>query len=645
MKLWESPLSSVRSGAVLAGAVAALAFLNSLWNGFSYDDLHIIVENPTLHQWDTLPQAVLGPYWPGRYGPGLGLWRPLVTALYGLQWVMVGDNPVVFHVVNVLLHAGVTGLVVVVLGELLPAAAAFLAGLVFAVHPVHVEAVSSVVGVAEVLAALFFLLACLIVLRGGVKLGVGSTLFVLLCYGLAFLSKESAVTFPGVVLLLDSARRNLTLGDFGTYLRQRWTLYGGMVLVAGVILLARFLVLGSVARPFAPLGADLLDEIPRIWTVAATWPHIIRLFFFPLDLSVDYGPAVIPVELGWNVVNVVGAGLVLAILVLALLSWRGRPLSPAVTSTRALGFGVVWVVITLSPTSNLLFLSGILLAERTLYLPSVGFVAVVGWVLVRLRRERPLLTAGLLLVMLCGFSARSWTRTPTWASNLEVFTTLTSEHPEAGRSQWVLGDTYFQTGRVSEAMQAYRTAIGILGGHYNLLVEISRRLIGSEYYSAAELVLRYAMEDRPEFGVAPGLLATLYDRQGRFEEAEAMARASLREDSTRAVHLHLLSRALQAQGRLEGAIQAREAAIRHGEGGHWEQWSWLAEMQVGVGDSSSAILSMDSARARARSQHEHRQIDSLLVVLGIRGETGVAVPDSAKEWQNPTPPADNQRHP
>jgi predicted Zn-dependent protease len=326
---------------------------------------------------------------------------------------------------------------------------------------------------------------------------------------------------------------------------------------------------------------------------------------------------VIPVEFGWNAVNAVGACLVLATLCLALLAWRVGPLSPGNHSARAVGFGIVWFVITFSPTSNLLFLSGVLLAERTLYLPSVGFVAALGWVLDRGLRVRPRVTAALLILALCALSVRSWTRTPTWQSNLEVFATLTSEHPEAGRAQWVLGDTYFQTGRVKEAMQAYRVAIGILGGHYNLMVEIGRRLIGSGYDEAAELVLRYAMEDRPEFGVAPGLLATLYDRQGRYGEAEAMARASLEEDSTRAVNLHLLSRALQAQGQLAGAADARKAAIRHGEGEHWEQWTWLAELQVGLGDSTSARASLDSARARARSQRDTRQIDSLFVVHGL----------------------------
>ena len=75
-----------------------------------------------------------------------------------------------------------------------------------------------------------------------------------------FLTKESAVTLVGVVFLLDGARGRLTPRDLLPYLRNRWPLYAGLLAVAGGVLLARSLVLGNVARPFPPLGADILEE-------------------------------------------------------------------------------------------------------------------------------------------------------------------------------------------------------------------------------------------------------------------------------------------------------------------------------------------------------------------------------------------------
>jgi hypothetical protein len=634
MKRWDSPLRNARAAAVFAGALAVLTFLNSLANGFAFDDKLIISENEAIQSLGTLPGALVAPYWPGEHGQSLALWRPVATGLYGLEWSLWGGSPAGYHLLNVALHGAVTGLVVVLLAEFIPVAAAFAGGLAFAVHPIHVEAISNVVGRAEVLSAFFFLLGCILLVRGGMRLGAGRLVLILVTYALAFLTKESAVTFLGIVFLLDGARENLTPRDLGGYLRRRWPLYLGLVVIAGAILYARFRVLGNVARPFPPLGADILEEIPRIWTVAATWPHIVRLFFFPLDLVVDYGPAVIPISFGWNAANLVGVTIVLTVLTLCLVTWRkGQPLSSSNVSGRALGFGVLWFVITLSPTSNVFFLSGILLSERTLYLPSVGFVAVLGWVVLELHRTRPRLVPVVFVVALLLLGARSWTRTPTWESDSEVFNTLIQEHPESGRSQWVLADLNFRAGRTSEALRAYRMAVGLLGGHYSLMVEMGRVFMSEGYDDAAELILTFAWRDRPEFGVAPGLLANIYDRQGRHLEAEEVSRLRLAEDSTDAVQYHLLSRALEAQERYSEAAEARRASIRHGEGDHWEQWSWLARLQMASGDSVGAEGSMDSARARAQTQAESRQIDSLLQTILPGPLPGDRPPDSANNSQ------------
>lgn len=629
-----------RRAALLAGLVGTLVFLNSLGNGFAYDDHHIILENEAIHSLETLPEALLLPYWPGKYGQGLGLWRPVVTGLYGLEWAAWGESPMGYHAVNVLLHGVVTALVVLLLAELLPLAGAFTGGMVFAVHPIHVEAVANVVGRAEILAALFFLWACLLILRGGGEMGLRRYLAVLLLFALGFLTKESAITLPGVVLLLDASRSRLGLEELPSYLRRRWPLYAGLVAVAGGILLARQAVLGTVAKPFAPMGAHILEEIPRIWTVAASWPHVVRLLVFPANLSADYGPDVIPIAFGWDVTSVLGLLLVLGFLLLALVSWRSGPLGPGVLGDRAVGWGVVWMVITLSPTSNLLFLSGILLSERTLYLPSVGLAMAAGWGILRLHRPRPAVAGLLLAAVVVLMTLKSWTRTPDWRDNVAVFTTLVEEHPESGRAQWVIADSYLEEGNLRAALRAYRTAVVTLDNHYDLLTETGARLMGGEHAGLAEFLLRRAWEERPDLSRAPGLLATLYARQGRYEESEKAALGSLAADSSQVVQYHLLARALRNQDRYTEAIRARMAVIGLGEGHRWQQWRWLAELQVEKGDTAAALASLDSARVRAPSLMETTRIDSIISGLGRErggGETLVPPPESAIDSQNPRP--------
>lgn len=615
MRLWDSPTNNVRVAALIAAAVAVLAFANSLGNDFAYDDRLIILENTAIQSPSTLVGTFFEPYWPNRYGKELGLWRPLTTWVYGLQWLAWDGAPVGFHLVNVLLNAAVTGLVVLLLAELMPLGAAFLGGLIFAVHPVHVEAVANVVGMAEILSALPFLLACLILLRAPPRLTLGGHFAIWGLFGAAFLMKESAVTLPGVVFLLDGARKDVRVRELGTYVRDRWLLYSGMIVVAILGLAGRVHVLGTVADPFAPMGADILaaGDVPRIWTVMATWPEIVRLMFFPADLSADYTPEVISIAHGWNPQTIMGLTCALVALGLALGSWRTGVLSKKALSARAMGFGVVWFIITLSPTSNLVFLSGVLLAERTLYLPSVGFVAGVAWLLCRFYEERPRGAVALALVALCLMTVRTYQRNPTWMNNTTVFDTLVEEHPESARAQWVMGDLHFQKGEFDLGMAAYRRAIGMVGGHYTLLSEIGRRMVAEEFDRVGEYVLRHAWRERPEFGLAPSLLTVMYDRQQRWPEAEEAARAVLAVDPN-PVQAHLLSRSLAAQNRVAEAIDARKQVIELGED-RWEQWRWLSELELLRGDTLAAVEHLDSARVRVRGPSDLARVDSLRAVL------------------------------
>jgi hypothetical protein len=201
-----------------------------------------------------------------------------------------------FNTVLILFHGIATFLVTLLALEFAPVAVAVLAGVVFAVHPIHVEATANVVGTAEVLSGLLVAAAALVHVRGGPRYGLGRTLAIGLLYGLAFLSKEGSVTFLGLVFLLDAFRRDLTFRDIPDYIRRRWLTYGVLLLVAVLVMLGRRAVLGTMASAIYPTGAHVLSEIPRIWTVLTTWPFYVQFLVFPLDLSADYGPRVIPIK-------------------------------------------------------------------------------------------------------------------------------------------------------------------------------------------------------------------------------------------------------------------------------------------------------------------------------------------------------------
>lgn len=631
MKL-ASPLKSVHAAAWLSGVLALLVFSNTVVNDFAYDDLHIVLENESIQSLATLPDAIFSSWWPDENGESLGLWRPTSTTLLGLQWALWADSPMGYHVVNVVGHALTSGVVVLLLAELLPLSVALASGVIFAIHPVHTEAVANVIGIAEVASTLLFLLACLLHMRGGPRSGWRTVLPITLLYALAFGAKEIAVTLPGVIFLLDAARQRLGFAELPQYLRDRWKVYAAMVITAGVMLAVRFSVLGSIANPIGPLGADLWSQgVPRIWTLGEVWSHYVRLMILPLDLSSDYSPNVIPIGLGWHALNTVGVIMILTILAGSIAAWRRPALEPGTDSSRVVAFGVLWFLITISPVSNVVFIAGVLLAERTLYLPSVGAIAGIAWLLVRLFHRRRVVGVAVMLALVSFMSVKTWKRNPVWRDNLTVFGRMLEDYPHSGRSQWVLGDLFLNQGRSSEALVSYRAAIGILGNHYFLTTQIARKLMTLDKNDAAEILLHRAMDSNPEFATAQQLLAIIYSERGDAVQTERYLRATLALVPEDRVSQHILAWALMEQGRYEEAIEARQAAIDLGEGDYWQQWVSLAYLEAFSGDTAAARVALDSARVKATTGGGIRQVDSLYVeLLGFPPE-----PDSLSGSEDP----------
>ena len=140
--------------------LAVVSSATGLSNGFALDDLAIVVDNSRVHSLDHWARLFALPYWPPQYGASL--YRPVVTLGYALQWSAGGGSPWVFHLCSVLLYAGLCVVMLALLLEMLRPIPAMVAASLFAVHPVHVEAVANVVGQSELLAALAVVGSCVV---------------------------------------------------------------------------------------------------------------------------------------------------------------------------------------------------------------------------------------------------------------------------------------------------------------------------------------------------------------------------------------------------------------------------------------------------------------------------------------------------
>ena len=412
---------------------AALVHVGALWNRFAMDDLYIIVWNPLVHSADGIWRAFVAPYWP----PDLGgkLYRPLAVASYTLDG-LVDDAPW-FHAVNLLWHAGAAVAVAALARRWAGPVAALVAGLIFAVHPVHVEAVANVIGRAELMAAVG---VCLAVYAAVVKESVGWSALALAA---GLLSKENAAVAPGLIVWA------WVLGIGRPRRRRMLVFVGSWLAIAAVYVALRGAVLHPYARlhDIAPVFVGQSPVAVRL-TAVATLGDVLRLLVFPLTLRVDYSPAertiVTSVLDGRFLLGLAGVALWATVLVLA---WRrGR---------RVEAFGLGWIAIAFLPVANLLFPVGILLAERTLYLPSVGLALAAGAALPRFPPAR--LRAAAAVLVLAG-GVRSALRVPVWHDDGAVTLSILEDSPNSYRGPARMGALYQSRGEAARALDALRIA-------------------------------------------------------------------------------------------------------------------------------------------------------------------------------------------
>lgn len=420
--------------------VAALAlYLPTLRYGFVQDDRAIIVSNPAAHSLGAAVRAFGDPYWPRE--TGAGLYRPVTILSYALDWTVSGGNPGWMHFMNALWHGLATVLLALVLARWLPPLGASAAGLVFAWHPVHVEAVASVVGRAELLTAVGILGAVLAARRGRWVLAV-------LCAALAMFSKEHGV-IAGVVILLDYWLQ-------GTE-RSRYP--AGLWIALGLVTLGYLVAWFSIGWAGESDAAAVFYGRGIVARLAIALPAALRaaiLLFWPASLSADYSPQVIPARTALSFAAFLGLCVVVAIPALA---WWSRRRAPAIA------FAAGLAALSYLPTSNLFFASGIALAERNLYLAVALPAALVGWFAVWLAAQRGVRLAAVttaLVAVVAGM--RSLARLPSWRDNRAQLVTLLVDHPESYRAHASAGAVLAGLRDTAGARREYRVADSLYAG-------------------------------------------------------------------------------------------------------------------------------------------------------------------------------------
>jgi tetratricopeptide (TPR) repeat protein len=505
---------------VIIAALSVVAYANATRNGFVYDDNVIVAYNPLVKSLRHLPKIFTTGYW-GAENTDSGLYRPLTVATYCVDYAVWGRNAFAFHVVNIFLHAGVSVLCyLTVLGILGRSRVAALAGLLFAAHPIHVEAVTGIVGRAEILAAGFALLALNSHLRFRTTGRKAFLLGAVLLYLAALLSKESSVLYPVLALAVEAAMRSPRLSVLRDFRSVSWwspyLLYAVTVLIVFVI---RVLALGG-HQAGGPAVVSIMDnplyELPaaqRMVSALFILAKYLSLLAFPLRLSADYSYNQIPSILGlldWRVL--IALACFLAFLWVALFSFRRHD---------GIFLGVVLLLVPLLPVSNLIVPIGTIMAERLLYLPALGFCVLMAVAIERTMRFRRLgkVMVAVTAMLLAAYVGRTVIRNGDWRDDATLFAAALNTAPKSARIQLYLGKHYNRIGQYEMAIDHLNESLVMLPGNPEAIGEVGYAHLLTGDFVEAERAFLDAVKRDPDDVTTYHRLGRLYMQQGKYREA------------------------------------------------------------------------------------------------------------------------------
>jgi tetratricopeptide (TPR) repeat protein len=489
---WEN----TRLQAIVIFALSVLLYANTLSHDFCQDDSIVITENMFttqgvagiggILQYDTFygffkeagkASLVAG----GRY-------RPFTLVMFAIEYQLFGKSPFIGHFINVVLFGLTCVLLYFLLLKLLnyrrsgdsqqsavgsPTLVAFIAAILFAAHPIHTEAVANIKGRDEIMTLLGSLAAVWFSLKAFEGGGIKNQILAFVLFFIALLSKENAITF---VVITPMIYWFFVKTDIGTAIKQ--TIPFGIAAVLFILL--RGAVIGNqfggeqtelMNNPFLKLVGN--NYVPfsfaeKFATITYTLGKYVQLLIVPQPLTHDYYPRHIGImSFGdWQVL--LSIAVYVGLIVLILRGLKNRSL---------ISFGIAFFLITLSIVSNIIFPVGTNMAERFMFMPSLGFCLVAAVLIANLAQkgiEKGVNSQGLglIVVIVALFSLKTFTRNPAWKDNYTIFTTDIETSPNSAKLQTSVGGEMIEHFKNSTNEVEKKAKITEAIGHLQKALEI-----------------------------------------------------------------------------------------------------------------------------------------------------------------------------
>lgn len=415
---------------VIILTVSVLIYCNTLFNRYALDDSIVITDNIFVKKGFAgikdifTTETFTGFFKQKKELVQGGRYRPLSVATFALEYELWGLKPGISHTINIFLYSLLCLLlfktvqqVLIFLGiEQKSRGIAFLATLIYSVHPVHTEVVANLKGRDELLTVLFFLWSLLLFLqyleKPLLKKAILSGLFLFI----ALLSKENALALIPVILLLFVIK-------YSKVSFKKFSL-GFLILSAAslIYMIIRFKIAGGFSAPETNELMNnpylLASTQQKTATIMYTQLIYFKLLFFPHPLTYDYYPYHITLHNWSDPWVLLSLTLHFPIVFYGIIKMKSKPV---------LSFGILFYFITLLPVSNLIVNIGSFMNERFLFLPSIGFTLLLGaffyHLLIHSHKKWSLgFIVCIYMALITSFSVKTIVRNTQWKDNYTLFT-------------------------------------------------------------------------------------------------------------------------------------------------------------------------------------------------------------------------------
>lgn len=494
---------------LIAALFAIIVYLNTLGHGFVFDDRKFIVLNTFIQDWHSLFRIFTYDYLMHIW-EDLDVNRPLMVISLISDYSIWKLNPMGYHFTNLVLHVANTITFLCLLNLIsVGNRIALISSIIFAIHPVHIQAVNAINFREDLMVTFFYLLSLICFIRG-LNSGVGKRDFILslLFYFLALLSKETALTLPIICFLYLMVWKKERL--------PKWV-PASCFIVTTFYLLFIFYATGLSGGIMVYYEESLFE---RLYASLITFGRYLWLLIFPIGLTPDY---VLKPFLDFTLKNMLS---VLAVLVLVI--WC---LYRIIFKPDMITYFISWFFITLLPVMNLMPILNPV-AERYIYLPSIGLITAIAiWCDAFLTKNGRLLVWSLAALILT-FSVLTIDGNKVWSNNYTLWLDAINKSPQNSNAHRQLGLIYEERKQFAKAHLEYLAALKYASNniYYKAAIHNDLGLLYSKnrQYEKAYEELSIALKLYPDYYEARINLGSLYEENHRYEDALREYQSALR---------------------------------------------------------------------------------------------------------------------